>query len=108
MSDQMNAPTGGGNAIKDNMSIFNPADMAAQAKETAGAKTVADVLAVFGISPEDPAEKLMQFGKNQVDNANPMTKMDNIRNQAGSSSAPPTTPAPAGTGKNPLDQLVGI
>jgi hypothetical protein len=73
-------------AINRNMSIFNPADNAAMKQMGAGniqGKTVADVLATFGISPDDPAEKLVQFGKQQMQNANPLNKMKNIARDTG-------------------------
>jgi hypothetical protein len=81
--------------INRNMSIFNPADNAAMKQMGAGniqGKTVADVLATFGISPDDPAEKLVQFGKQQMQNANPLNKMKNIARDAGNTPQAPEQP----------------
>ena len=91
-----------GDAISRNMSIFNPADNAAMKQMGAGniqGKTVADVLATFGVSPDDPAEKLMQFGKQQMQNANPLNKFKNIAGESGNTPAMPEQPPQDGLGE---------
>jgi len=70
--------------VKQNMSMFNPVDMAAM--KQSGAFTpdmkVKDVLLKIGIDPEGPATQLVEFAKKQHQNADPLGKMKNIASTA--------------------------
>lgn len=70
----------GTDSIEQNMSMLNPTDltMMAQEKKFTGGMTIGDFLGKLGMSPEDPVEKLFDFGKKQVQNANPLNKAKNI------------------------------
>jgi len=85
MSDMMQRPPmggqppqGGGMDVKSKMSVFNPTDMAS--KVSSGAvrpdQTVAEFLQRnFGVSPQDPVQKLFQSVKGQAQNATVAGKM---------------------------------
>ena len=100
MGDMMNKGTpGGASAIKDNMSIFNPADMAAMSQGDLGQGlqnaarqgkelTIADGLKMLGLTPEDPLQKLIDYGVKNRQNANPVDKFKNIANQTGNEPPP--------------------
>lgn len=76
--------------ISANRSMFNPADVGAM-RQQGGIQPgmqIKDLLAQFGLTPEDPVEKLAQVMKSQVQNASPIGKMENMAGQ----------PAPSGAG----------
>jgi hypothetical protein len=100
---EMMPPMGGKPAdpLAGSMSMLNPTDLTMMSQEGKFSEdmTIADVLAQVGLKPEDPAQKLFEFGKNQVKNANPMQKAKNMANQG---SMPPQ-----GQGEEPsLDMLL--
>ena len=115
MSDMMKPPMGkGGSPIKNNLSMFNPADMAAMAQGDMGqalvgaAKsgkelTIEDGLNMMGLKSTDPLQKLIDFGGKQMQNANPMTKMKNIAAESGGGKTAPNGPPQEG---NEFDQLM--
>lgn len=92
----------GGDPIADNMSMMNPTDltMMAQEKRFTKGMTIGDMLNKFGLTPDDPIEKLAEVGKQQVKNANPLNKAKNMANQAS-----PTPPEGQG-GEQGLDSLL--
>lgn len=77
--------------IEQNMSMLNPTDLTMMAQEKKFSKdmTVEEFLRKIGISPQDPVQKLMEFGKQQVKNANPMNKAMNMAQNIPKSSEPP-------------------
>lgn len=84
--------------MKQNRSMFNPTDMAAmkQGGEFSGNMTVRDVMAKLGIDVDGPATQLIEFGKKQTQNANPLSKMKNIASGAGTRPKPrPNIQAPS-------------
>ena len=115
MADMMNKG-GGADAIKNNMSIFNPADMAAMSQGELGQGlanaarqgkdlTIADGLAMMGLKPEDPLQKLIDFGVKNRQNANPMTKFKNIANETGGQ--PPAGQEQPTQGGGGINDLMG-
>lgn len=94
-------PPGGGPssavaAVEKNRSILNPTDAA-----TMGARgqmdpnmSIRDWLGQFGVDVEGPVVQLQQFMKKQSQNANPLTKMQNIAQGGGG--------APAGAPRAPM------
>jgi hypothetical protein len=95
--------------IRQNMSGFNPVDLAAM--KQSGTFTpdmkVKDVLLKIGIDPEGPATQLVEFAKKQTQNADPLAKMKNIAATAPQGQAqgqpPAEEPLPAG-----LDGLMNM
>jgi hypothetical protein len=81
--------------LKDNMSIFNPADAAAmkQSGEINAQTTIRDFFASKGVDVDGPITQLIQFAGDQAQKANPMNKMKAMAGQ----SAPPGMP-PGGPG----------
>ena len=86
--------------VKANMSVFNPADMAAmkqsgQFRPDMKVREVIDnFLALNNIDPEGPASQLIELGQKQVQNADPAGKMMNLA--GGEETTEPTEmPAPA-------------
>jgi len=109
-------PPGGGPSsavagIEKNRSILNPTDAA-----TMGARGQMDPdmpirqwLAQFGVDADGPVSQLQQFMKKQAQNANPLTKMQNIA-QSGGGGAPAGAPRPAMGGAPPqqgMSDLMG-
>lgn len=117
MADMMNQGAmnkGGANAIKNNMSIFNPTDIAAMSQGELGQGlqnaarqgkelTIADGLNMLGLRPEDPLQKLIDFGMKNIQNANPVDKFKNIAKETGGGQ-PPTGQPPTGGGMQDLMQ----
>jgi hypothetical protein len=84
MSDMMRPgapPMGGppqGGGVQSKMSVFNPTDMAAKVSkgDIRPDQTVAEFMQRnFGVSPQDPVQKLMQNLKGQAQNATMAGKM---------------------------------
>jgi hypothetical protein len=114
-------PPGG---MQSKMSMFNPTDIAAKAStgDIQPGMTVADFLQKnFGVSPNDPLEKLIEATRSQMQNRTMAGKMG-VQQGAGGrpSPAPPTAPtrSPASPGGMPagpaprgggggIDALVG-
>jgi hypothetical protein len=71
-----------GDAMKETRSMLNPVDLASMKQESKGQITgdmsVRDFLAKVGIDVEGPATQLQQFAKKQVENADPIKKMQNM------------------------------
>ena len=70
------APQGGG--VQSKMSLFNPTDLAAKASngDVRQNQTVGEFLQRnFGVSPQDPVQKLFQSLKGQAKNATVAGKM---------------------------------
>ncbi len=96
--------------VKDNMSMFNPVDMASMKKEASvGAgpmggmdreTTVRDFLGKMGIDVDGPVTQLSDLVKSQTEKANPLTKMQKISGGPGpggaNQGAQPPMPEPAG------------
>lgn len=107
-------------SMKKNMSIFNPTDMAAMATPGHPGQvdpqktTIREFFGGFGVDVDGPVIQLIDFTNKQVDNANPIKKMQNI---AGTSPEPmgPPTAGPAMANRMPqgaptnasLEGLVG-
>ncbi len=88
-------PTGpmpGGDIIKENQSMLNPADLAGMQPGMKPGGTVRDFLGSVGIDVDGPVEQLVEFGKKQLAGAKPMDKMRNIASQG----MPPGGPPPGG------------
>ena len=101
----MGGAPGGGGAIKDNLSVFNPADLAmtkAQGNIDPNMK-VSDYLRQVGIDPEGPLTQLAEFGKKQMQNGDILGKMNNIAGGPGGApgGAPPPMPGGGATGGTP-------
>jgi hypothetical protein len=85
--------------MKKNMSIFNPTDMAAMATPGHPGQvdptktTVREFFEGFGVDVDGPVMQLIDFTNKQVDNANPVKKMQNI---AGTGTPPSSGPPTAG------------
>ena len=128
MSDMMSGmgggrppmPSGGGmpprsgGAMPGKMSMFNPTDMAAKVTngDVSGNMTVAEVLQRnFGVSPNDPVQKLIQATKAQVQNRDMAGKLGANAGAPQPQQAPPQpsrpmpAPAPRQGGGN-LDSLI--
>jgi hypothetical protein len=95
-------PPGGGGAMgtmKDNMSIFNPADAAAmkESGEVNAQTTIRDFFASKGVDVDGPISQLVQFAGDQVQKANPMNKMKALAGQGAPPGGPPGMP-PGGPG----------
>lgn len=100
-------PPGGGPSaavagVEKNRSILNPTDAA-----TMGARgqmdpnmSIRDWLGQFGVDVEGPVGQLQQFMKKQSQNANPLTKMQNIAQSGGG--APGGAPRPPTGGPPPM------
>lgn len=77
----------GGNpmgVLKDNMSIFNPADAAAmkESGEITVQTTIRDFFASKGVDVDGPITQLIQFAGDQAQKANPLNKMKAVAGQA--------------------------
>ncbi len=85
-------------AIEKNRSILNPTDAATmQARGQMDPNmSIRDWLGQFGVDVEGPVGQLQQFMKKQSQNANPLTKMQNIA-QGGRGGG-----APAGAPRQPM------
>jgi hypothetical protein len=106
---------GAGSPLEKNRSIFNPTDAGVINKNMGGGTgqepTVLQVLEQMGIDPNGPASQFKSLLGNQVENADPLTKMRNIGQQKGPAPGaggrlgggirPPARP-PAGGGRPPL------
>jgi hypothetical protein len=107
-------PLPGNNPVKDNMSIMNPVDQAymKQSGEFNSEMTVRDMLAKFGIDVDGPAQQLVDFGMKQVENADPVRKMQNIAGQGGQGGQMPPAPEQSAPqmppGQGGLDSLLGM
>lgn len=91
---------GGGMDVKSKMSIMNPTDLAAKVSkgDIRPDQTVAEFLQRnFGVSPQDPVQKLMQSLKSQAQNAT----------MAGKMGAPQGPPKPMGAPAGPPSQPPG-
>jgi len=97
------APSPVGDAIEQNRSIFNSADVASLAgnKQITPETTVRDFLGFFGIDVEGPVTQLIDFQKNQIEKADPMKKMAAI---AGAGKPAPESPAPTPMSQNRFPQ----
>jgi len=96
--------------IKSNMSMMNPVDMAAMKQESqmgqgpmAGLSpntTVREFLGKLGVDVDGPVSQLQKLVQDQVQKANPVSKMSNIANNpapgGGGGQAPPPMPDKAG------------
>lgn len=124
MNDKPQIPLDNGNPIKDNMSMLNPTDMAYMKQSgnfnsDLSGQTVEDalrnVLGQFGINFDDPAERLVEFGIKQIENADPAKKMQNIAGQGNNEPMPPAPPqgmssepaSPQLPGNSALEGLLG-
>lgn len=106
--------------IQDNMSITNPADMAAmkQAKDSGQGQfagmdeqtSIRDFFGQLGIDVDGPVTQLAQFAKDQTQKGSPLGKMENIAGAIppGGPDLPPGVPAqPPGAGGAPgIDSLM--
>ena len=108
---QMPAPGPGGDVIKENASMLNPADLAGMKQGMTPGGTVRDFMQKLGIDVDGPVEQLVEFGKKQLQGASAMGKMRNISGGApgGPPTAPPGAGAPSPGGPPPggLDGLLG-
>jgi hypothetical protein len=113
---QGQAPQGqspmGASPVTKNLSFLNPKDSALMASsgQINPNMSIRDFLAQQGVDVEGPVSQLVEMGKRQIANANPMTKARNIAadtalQKGGQPSpqpgvkpmvAPPGQPAPAG------------
>ena len=100
-------PPGLGGGMQSKMSLFNPTDMAAKLAtgDVGQNQTVADFLQKnFGVSPNDPLQKLLDATKSQMQNRTLAGKLG-VQPGAGGrpSPAPPSapTPSPAYSGPPP-------
>lgn len=95
----------GGDAMKENRSMFNPTDVASMKQDVAGMggmgpdTTIRNYLGTMGIDVDGPVTQLTDFAKKQTDNADPLKKMQNM---AGKPSMGPAEPAPEGGGMDAL------
>lgn len=105
MMPGMNKPPMGADPLAEQQSMLNPTDLTMMAQEGNFSKemTIGDFLGKLGMSPDDPVQKLFEFGKKQVQNASPMNKAKNMARNMGNQ---PTQP-PAGQGEEMgLDSLL--
>jgi len=95
----------GGDPIKENQSMLNPADAAtmAQSGDMQANMTVRDFLQQLGIDVDGPVDQLKEFAQKQVSNAGGMSKMQNIAQSAG----PAGPPAP-GAGQPVQPDMKGL
>jgi len=91
-------------ALKDNMSIFNPADAAAmkESGEITAQTTIRDFFASKGVDVDGPITQLIQFAGDQAQKANPMNKMKAVAGQGAPPGMPPGMP-PGGQQGPPPD-----
>ncbi len=94
------APPGGGNpmdAVKQNMSIFNPVDATAmrESGEITPQTTIREFFASKGIDVDGPVTQLVQFVQDQAQKAQPINKMKAIAGQ-GQGGQPPAPPPDLG------------
>jgi len=89
--------------IKNNLSIFNPTDMAAMKQEGGftGNMTLRQGLEKLGFNLEGPISQLQEFAKKQMGNANPLTKMQNMSQPPGQGGPPPGMPPGGNSGPPP-------
>jgi len=95
---QPRIPLSEGDPIKDNMSMLNPIDQAyiKQSGDYTVEMKVRDVFEKFcqenNIDMDGPAEQLVVFGRKQIENADPVRKMQNIAGQGGQGGQMPPAP----------------
>lgn len=94
------APPGGG-GMASKMSMFNPTDVAAKASrgDLNQNQTVGQFLQKnFGVSPQDPVQKLFQSIKGQAQNSTALGKIGGPPTPGGArpGAPPPAGPAPGG------------
>lgn len=96
-------------------SVFNPNDAAAMSQGPGmqggggmpgGGMQIKDLLAKFGLTPEDPVERLAEVMKSQVKNANPIGKMESIAGQPAPLGPGPGGPPPGAPPGPPMDNLM--
>lgn len=109
MSDPM-MPGGPGGGVQGKMSVFNPTDMAAKVAtgDVRPDMTVGEFLQRnFGVSPNDPVQKLVQATKGQIENRTMAGKMGAPQAQRPQPRPAMPTPQPQPTpNRGSLDSLV--
>lgn len=68
------------NDLEANRSMLNPTDMAGMASrgDVSQDMTVRDFFQKFGVDVDGPVSQLANFAKKQVENADPLNKMQNM------------------------------
>lgn len=92
--------------ISANRSALNPNDAAIMSKQMQPGMTIRDFLAKFGLSPDDPVEKLVEMQKNQIQNATPVGKMESMAGPG--PGAPPGGMAPPEPQGQPMDRILSM
>jgi len=96
-------PPGGGDPIKDNLSMFNPTDLAMMKQGGAVDEntSVREFLTTMGIDVEGPVTQLAELAQKQVKNKTAMGKFQSIASK-GQGQAPPPGMPPQGAAPPPM------